>query len=222
MILSKLRPDLSFWKSKSGNCKIQFNVKWQATCCAGLPLALQEYNSLKSLSVTWVREGIMLSPADSALSKLSGVCIPTFSYIFKRSTPQMRHAIHHRPIVSELKVNDRWKSCFRKRRERNGKDTSLFTCCRYCCLDHYRTAWFNVQAFDGLSSFALCLLLSGLKKVRFKAPLCSNTTAATWWWLFTGRETGRVSCWPLTIKSVLLLQQGWASTHGPFVLGLRS
>lgn len=43
------------------------------------------------------------------------------------------------PLSESWKWN-KWKSCCRKRRERNGKDVGLFTCCKCCsllCTEHH-------------------------------------------------------------------------------------
>lgn len=144
MILSKLRPGLSSGESKPGNCPQSHLIWGGEPRAAGFPPHSPRVQPFKALKGPWVREGIMLSSADSVLLATCQMTVQQFPHISLNRFYNLDDARHPRlvwgPKASVEKLN-KWKTCSRKERKqggrgRNGKKISAFACYK-CCFDHF-------------------------------------------------------------------------------------
>lgn len=118
---------------------IQFNLKWQATCFAGFPLALQEYNTLKSLSVTvslWGDHAIFSGLC--CLQVVKYLCTNLLAFLEETNkTDEARRSclIHYQKAGSERNKK-------KTAAEIEESETVRIPVCLqaandvYCCLDH--------------------------------------------------------------------------------------
>lgn len=143
MILSKLRLVLSSGKSNPGNCS-QSNCVWSSKPRAvlgfpGSPRA-QPFKELMCCAESvrgscYLQSTLLLESCQTSVYRISHISLRHIQDRWR--TPFMTD-----PLSESWKRNKQ-KSCCRKQRQRNGKDSSLFTSCKWCsllldhCTDHH-------------------------------------------------------------------------------------
>lgn len=122
---------------------IPFNLRWRATCCWVSPHS-PRVQPFKELKGPWVREGIMLSSADSVLLAPCQMTVYQFPRISLNRFYNLDDARHLRLVwglKASVEMLNKWTTCSRKERKqrgrgRNGKKISVFACYK-CWFDDF-------------------------------------------------------------------------------------